>query len=299
MAGHAVEIGASSVSRTGLAFRDSGTITSTPPGGEQSRDRDRDGTGRDVVDRGEVALPYLLTPGRVLEVDHLDGFGIVEVGDRWIVEREMAVLADTRATEIEWVRGEQVGVAPRFGLGIVGPVEVVECAQREVGCDAFAHVALKAGRVPWRKARVLVHVERSDGGPVDVSTGDELGEERELAVAGREQHVRLAARLDRRPERGDGVGCGCSRELGEVVVDADVELPAQLPHARIAGAALLIFISRRRIHRCRRRRERSASSDGVELVTGHRVSEVRVLGTRARTPRRRLHRSSFTNGPPE
>ena len=58
---------------------------------------------RHRVDIGEVTLAHLLTSAGVVELDLLHVDGIVEVGNRWIIEREVTVLADPEAAEIEWM----------------------------------------------------------------------------------------------------------------------------------------------------------------------------------------------------
>ena len=59
----------------------------------------------------EVAFADLLAARRGLERDDLHVERVVEVGDRRIVEREVAVLADAAAAEVERMRAEQRGVA--------------------------------------------------------------------------------------------------------------------------------------------------------------------------------------------
>ena len=69
----------------------------------------------------------LLAARRRLERDDLDVERIVEVGDRRVVEREVAVLADPAAAQVERVRAQEVGVAARFRLGVAGvALEIVE-----------------------------------------------------------------------------------------------------------------------------------------------------------------------------
>ena len=57
--------------------------------------------------------------------------GIVEVGDGRIVEREVAVLADPAAAQVERMRAQQRGVAVGLGLRVAGVArEVVELLER-------------------------------------------------------------------------------------------------------------------------------------------------------------------------
>ena len=103
-AGHAVVIGPCSASRTGAALRASGTIASTRRRAHERGDRDGDRVRRHVVDRREVPFADLLAARRGLERDDLHVDGIVEVGDGRIVEREVPVLADPAAAQVERMR---------------------------------------------------------------------------------------------------------------------------------------------------------------------------------------------------
>ena len=75
----------------------------------------RSGTSDSV---GEVTLADLLATAGPVEHHHLDVERVVEVGDRRVVEREMAVLADPEAAEVEGVAaqaGRRSGRTPRSG----------------------------------------------------------------------------------------------------------------------------------------------------------------------------------------
>ena len=138
--------GPSSAARTGSALRASGTIASVP-GAQQPGHRDRDRAGRNVGDGREVAFAHLLELAAIVELDDLDDERVVEVGDRRVVEREVPVLADTEAAEIDRVLLDQARVPRRFALGIARrPVDVVKVAEPQVRRDPLAHVALEARR---------------------------------------------------------------------------------------------------------------------------------------------------------
>ena len=117
-AGQAVSIGPSSARRTGSAFRASGTMAKTRAGAQQRRNRDRQRVGRHRVDIGEVTLPHLLAPAGVVELDDLHVGGIVEVGDRRVVEREVAVLTDPETAEVERMRPQQRCVPVALGVRV-------------------------------------------------------------------------------------------------------------------------------------------------------------------------------------
>ena len=121
--------------------------------------------------------------------------GVGEVGDGRVVEREVAVLADPEAAEVERVVASSSGVAAAFGVGVRRvAVDEVERTDRDPLDDPLAHVAGEARGVVGSDARRT----RPCGTrrPRDQSTpasGDERVEERELRVAGREH------RRSRRP----------------------------------------------------------------------------------------------------
>ena len=118
--------------RTGRGLARLGNDHEETARGEQRRDRHRYRVRGDVVDRREVTLPHLLAARRRVERDDLHRFRIVEVGDGGIVEREVTVLPYAGTAQVERMRGEQHGVAARFGRRVVGAVEVVEVTERQV-----------------------------------------------------------------------------------------------------------------------------------------------------------------------
>src|ERR1043166_5664402 len=88
--------------------------------GEQLRSRhqrwyrQRQCVSRHFVERSKGAVVDLLVSTNLVELDHLDGFGIVEVTKRRIDESEMTVLADAEDGEIGRVLLQQLRVASRF-----------------------------------------------------------------------------------------------------------------------------------------------------------------------------------------
>ena len=87
---------------------------------EQRGNGDGDGVRGHRVDVGEVALAHLLATARVVELHHLDVERVVEVGDGRVVEREVPVLADAEAAEVERMVAEQRGVPLALGVGVGG-----------------------------------------------------------------------------------------------------------------------------------------------------------------------------------
>ena len=63
---------------------------------------------RDVVELLEAAVVELLGAAGRVEPHHLDEHGVEEVGDRRVVERQVAVLADARADDVGRLGPQQV-----------------------------------------------------------------------------------------------------------------------------------------------------------------------------------------------
>ena len=106
--------------RTGAALRASGTLAKTCAGAQQRGDGDGDRVRRHLVDRREMALVHLLSPACDVELDHLHIDRVVEIGHRRVVEREVAVLADAQAAQVERM---PLAAGPRtVALGLRSPV---------------------------------------------------------------------------------------------------------------------------------------------------------------------------------
>ena len=80
----------------------------------QCRDRERKGVSRNIVDRFEATIVYLLLPARFIEVDHLDHFGIVESGNVRIVERDVCIFADAHEDDVSRKAHEQFRISAAF-----------------------------------------------------------------------------------------------------------------------------------------------------------------------------------------
>src|ERR1043165_4426744 len=76
--------------------------------------RQRQCVSRHFVERSKGAVVDLLVSANLVELNHLDGFGIVEVTKRRIDDSEMTVLADAEDGEIGRVLLQQLRVASRF-----------------------------------------------------------------------------------------------------------------------------------------------------------------------------------------
>ncbi len=126
----------------------------------------------------QMPLVDLLSAARRVELDHLDVQRVVEVGDTWVVEGQVAVLADAETAEVERVRGQQFAVVLALRCGIGTSVQVV--GRPRVGrlLDSFPDPAPEAGRVVGSEPHVLVHVEDHHVTPRDVRRRGRRGDSR-------------------------------------------------------------------------------------------------------------------------
>ena len=69
-------------------------------GGEQGGDRQGVSMRRHIFDRLETTIMNLLKPASVIKSDYLDMKRVEEVGDGWVVEGKVSVLADTATDKI-------------------------------------------------------------------------------------------------------------------------------------------------------------------------------------------------------
>ena len=149
----------------------------------------RDGEGERVeghlVHAREVTFVHLLLTAGQVELDDLHQTLVLEVGDRRIVEGDVAILTDAEAAEVDFLCVQEGGVAFAFRNGLKAiAFEVVEGFRLEAGFDAFAHVAAEAGFVLGIDAEVFIHVEEGDLGPVHAAEADDFFEKFDLGIAG-------------------------------------------------------------------------------------------------------------------
>lgn len=71
----------------------------------EDRDRQGDRTPRHISNLRETAVMHLLPAARLVEFHHLHKFGVIEIGNRRIVERNMPILPHSHA------RGGAIGPA--------------------------------------------------------------------------------------------------------------------------------------------------------------------------------------------
>src|SRR5215472_16500624 len=91
----------------GMRFSALGDAADPRAGSKQTRAGDRYGSPWYRIDIFEMALANLLAAACRVELDDLDGHGIVEVGRRWVVERDVAVFAEADEGAVDRASGEQ------------------------------------------------------------------------------------------------------------------------------------------------------------------------------------------------
>ncbi len=183
--------------------------------------------GRHVVEPLEAAVVELLATARGVEPDHLDQDRVEEVGDRRVVERQVAVLADSGADDVGRLVEEPLFVGegrPERPIGLLaGDQPEAVPLQADQAEQPFLEIPAERRPMVGPKAEVLIHVEPDHARPVDPSIGDQPGEEFVLARRGGEDHIRPGGdRLSGGDRPGHLVGGGPSHP-GPILVDDDPE----------------------------------------------------------------------------
>ena len=166
-------------------------------------------------------MPFvdLLRPAGPVELDHLDVEGIVEIGDRRIVEREMPVLSDAETTQVQRMGPQELCIAPAFDVGIAQALDVVRRLWVGALDNPFADPALEAGRMVGTHPDVLVHVKDHGLGPGHVrGVVQQCGNEGQLRVARGEHRVHDPPGGYRRPHHLGGLIGRALRHVGPVTM---------------------------------------------------------------------------------
>ena len=168
------------------------------------RQRQRQGVRRDVGQRREAAVVHLLAPARVVERHDLHARRVGEVRHRRVVERQVAVLADAEADEVDRRRRQQGRVARARDRGRQLGRQRVERADRDVVEQVGPQVAPETLRVVGREADVVIHVEGRHAGPVEAELRrprgrDQRGEELVLRRCAGEDDTRGALAREQFP----------------------------------------------------------------------------------------------------
>lgn len=117
---------------------------------------------------GKAPVIYLLLSARRIESNNLDGKRIIEVRDRRIVERKVAILADAHANQVERALGEKTSIASGFEKGRAFRREQMNVLRPlDPGEQMSPKERAKTLRMIGSKAGVLIHVEDNHPGPVN------------------------------------------------------------------------------------------------------------------------------------
>jgi hypothetical protein len=122
-----------------------------------------------MVECGESPIVYLLHAAGVIERHDLDRLGILKVGDMWIIEGHVAVLADAGTDDVDGLLCEKRTVSLTFRLRVGGvPINVLDVTwANEIKEPLSQKVAKPLWGIVWQ-ANVLIHVEGIDSFPVQV-----------------------------------------------------------------------------------------------------------------------------------
>src|SRR5580658_2527177 len=144
--------------------------------------------GWNFSERGEALIIYLLAAALRIENDDLHCKRIIKVARR-IVEREMAVDADSATNNVDW-RLIQFRRIRRGGLlRIFTWLDEMHSSKRKAVEDRALQPAPEALRRVGIQSKVFVHVECGDPRPVDVFLGGERCEHLGLARRGGKNHA--------------------------------------------------------------------------------------------------------------
>ena len=117
-------------------------------------------------------MPFvdLLHPAGDVEFHDFDQALVFEICHRRIVERDVPVLSDAHAAEIDRLSLEQRLVALALGDRFRRvAAKIVEYLRVHLALHTLAHVAPKTGRMILIDAEVLIHVKQRHFAPVDAA----------------------------------------------------------------------------------------------------------------------------------
>jgi len=129
----------------------------------------------------KVTFNHLLAFAGVVELHDFKGTVVVEIGDGWIIEGQVSVLADAEAAKINRLGAQQLRVTLAFldRLHCVA-FEIMKCARLQPAFNPLTHVPTEARRMIGRNPEVFVHVKERDLRPVHSAELDQLFEELDL-----------------------------------------------------------------------------------------------------------------------
>src|SRR5436190_12076323 len=116
--------------------------TKHPFGRAERRNRQRESVLGHRRNIWEVAFIGLLLPAGVVQLNQFDPVRVLEVGYWRVVKRQMSILTDAKAAEVNRLRLQQLRVSLAFIERKKSiPVKVVEHAGSDSRFDSLAHVA--------------------------------------------------------------------------------------------------------------------------------------------------------------
>ena len=116
----------------------------------------------------KATVGNLLVTTGIIQLNQLDQRGIIEIRNRRIVKRDVAILADSHADEVYWFLGQQrtVAAAYRRSIGFFGG-QRVKCFHADVAKQMRLEILSKALRMRAGQTHVIVHVKRRDSRPIN------------------------------------------------------------------------------------------------------------------------------------
>src|SRR5690606_31424348 len=193
-----------------------------PLAGHDLVNRHRDGAHRYGVEVLEPSLAQLLTAARLVELDEDVGIGGFEIR-RWVVEGEMAVLADAGKADMDVARPDRAvqPLALCCGVGRItgNHLELPDAA--DLVEEALLQVAAEARRMGSVDADIFVEMKGMDAAPIDVGR-HQRPKHLELARARRENDIGLALGSYGTMDRFGALGGGGASQLGLVGIDRDI-----------------------------------------------------------------------------
>src|SRR6185436_7031292 len=121
----------------------------------------------------------LLLPARLIEIHEDVGIGRVEVR-RWIVEGEMAVLADAGKHDVNWRAREFTPDIADHVFDAACAIEKVIRADRRFVDQVFTQIPPEARRMALWNPDVLIEVKEFDSRPVNARQRGQCLKELEL-----------------------------------------------------------------------------------------------------------------------
>jgi len=164
---------------------------------------------RHIGHPGEMTLPHLLAAAGIVQHHALHQQGIGEIGDMGVVERDVAVFADTHESEIHRF-GRQFDRITRghfIGMRSVA-LQIVSAPRLHFFGKSGPNPEPEAGRVRGRQTDIFVQMKCLHFRPIDLSMASQRRNQIQLRIAGAHHDPRFAVPLDRGGDDPRRVGRG-------------------------------------------------------------------------------------------